>query len=300
MQTRSLLAAATFLLAALAAVPASAQPSTGEAAVAPGGHRVSAELDFFHEGAGLSDVAVLSPAFYARFRLLDTRHGLDAESGAGGIILDLDAKWRGSAALSDESSFRMGNPYVGARAGLESGSFTFRGGLGITLPFTNLYDDGLTDLVAYAYGLALHGVWDPWLLLPQSFGFVIPVDVQFRASVFTIGADSAFAVIASLPKEGDAGDPYVALQLGVYGAFLPIPELAFGLRFQMLYLTQTDGSGLTGTSEEGYLALVPFVRVNLEGGFVETRLYMNLDDPFGFAFDEGNVWSLSFSGGIDF
>jgi hypothetical protein len=51
---------------------------------------------------------------------------------------------------------------------------------------------------------------------------------------------------------------------------------------------------------EGYLALVPFVRLNLEGGFVEARLYMNLDDPLGFAFDDYGYWSLSVSGGVDF
>jgi hypothetical protein len=302
MATRSIVSAVAFLLFAVSSSVAVAQPSTGEVPVAPGGHRVSAELDFFHEAALSPDFAVLSPAFYGRFRLIDTRHGLDAESGAAGIILDLDVKWRGAGLAADgDGTFRMGNPYVGARAGLESSNFTFRGGLGITLPFTNLYDDGGTEIAAYGYALSLHGVWDPWLALPQSFAVVIPVDIAFRTQVFTIGADSAFAVIASLPKAGDANDPYIALQLGAYGAFTPIPLLSFGLRFQMVLLANTDGgTSISSSSEEGYLALVPFVRLNLEGGFVETRLYMNLDDPFGFAFDSGRVWALSFSGGVDF
>ncbi len=288
------------LLTAGASSTAFAQPSTGEAATRPGGHRISGELDFFHEGAGMMGFAVLSPAFYGRFRLVDGRHGLDAESGAGAFVLDLDVKWRGvGLAGNNEGSFRMGNPYVGARAGIDSNAFTARAGVGVTLPVTNLYDDGSTDFGAYGYGAALHGVWESWLLLPQTFAFVVPVDVQFRTSVFTVGADAAFAVLASVPKMGPSSDPYISLQLGGYGAFIPIPLLAVGLRFQAVLLSNTGGRGL-GSGDEGYLALVPFARLNLDGGFLEARLYMNLDDPFGFAFDTGKVWSLSISGGADF
>jgi hypothetical protein len=245
----------------------------------------------------MSSFTVLSPAVYGRFRLIDARHGLDVETGNGGFVLDLDVKWRGVGVAGDTSLFRMGNPYVGARAGVESGPFVARAGLGVTLPLTNLYDDvGFDAAFTYVYGLALHGVWDIWLLYPQSFALTVPVDVAFRSEVFMVGGDGAFSVIASVPREGDASDPVVALQLGVYGAFLPIPELALGLRFQAVMIS----SDTPMSDAEGYLALVPFVRLNLEGGFVEARLYMNLDDPLGFAFDDYGYWSLSVSGGVDF
>lgn len=296
MNSRSIIFVATLILGATAATIAHAQPSTGEAAARPGGHRVSAELDFFHEGA--ASTAVFAPSFYGRFRLVDARHGLDAESGGAGFVVDLDAKWRGTGLVGDASTFRAGNPYIGVRLGSDSNDLTARAGAGVTLPLTNLYDEGLDDLFGYYYGIALHGAWDAHLLTPQTFAFVVPFDLQFRTSVFTVGGDGAFAVIAFVPKEGDAGDPYIAMQLGAYGAFLPIPQLAVGLRFQAVVLTDTDGSAIT--DDEGYLALAPFVRLDLEGFFAEARLYMNLDEPFGFAFDTGRVWSISLSAGADF
>jgi hypothetical protein len=42
--------------------------------------------------------------------------------------------------------------------------------------------------------------------------------------------------------------------------------------------------------------LLPFFRVQLEPAFFEARLTMNLDNPYGFAFDDG-VWAISLTAG---
>ncbi len=275
-----------------------AQPSTGEAPTRPGQHRVSGEFDFYHSGVYSS--AFLGPAVYARFRLYDARAGLAVLSGEGGFVVDLDAAWRGVGLVGDVSEFRMGNPFVGLRIGTDGEAFTARGGLGVTLPLTNAYDDtGFDVLALYLVGIGTHGVWDLELVTPQTVALMLTGDAQLRSSMFMAGGDAGFTTLFSVPRDGPAGDPDLVLKLGVYGAVTPIPQLAVGLRFQMVTLINTGGAGAR-SGEEGYLALAPFVRVLLGPAFAELRLWMNLDDPYGFAFDDGKVWSLAFSGGINF
>jgi hypothetical protein len=48
------------------------------------------------------------------------------------------------------------------------------------------------------------------------------------------------------------------------------------------------------------VALEPYLRYDFGGGFVNARLTVNLDEPLGFAFDEGKVWGLFAGGGGTF
>lgn len=279
------------LIVSVTSATAEAQPSTGYAASTPDRHRIALELDFFHEG--ILSTAAISPAVYARFRLIDARDGLAVETGEAGLVIDLDIDWRGAALAGEVSSFRMGNPYVGASVGIESKSLTVRGSIGLTLPLTNAYDDGGVDVVNYGYTLALHGAWDSHLIVPQSLSVPITGELQFRTPILLLGADGGLIPLFSVPQSGDAADPAVALQLGAFAAITPVPALAAGLRFQAVGLFGND-------REEGYLALVPFVRGEIGAGFIEGRFYMNLDDPYGFAFDDLKVWSVSVSAGAEF
>ncbi|MBW2463830.1 MAG: hypothetical protein JRH11_19425 [Deltaproteobacteria bacterium] len=285
-----IIVAAAFI-APFVSATAAAQPSTGYSATTPDRHRIAFELDFFHEGN--ISTAAISPAVYARFRLIDARDGLAVETGEGGLVIYLDVDWRGAALVGEAGSFRMGNPYVGASVGIESRSLTVRGSIGLTLPLTNLYDEGFDDVFAYGYALALHGAWDAHLVLPQTLSVPITGEIQFRTPILLLGADGGLIPLFSVPKSGDAGDPVVAIQLGAFAAFTPIPELAAGLRFQVVGFFGNGG-------EEGFVALVPFVRGEVGRGFIEGRFYMNLDDPYGFSFDDGKIWSVSVDAGAEF
>ena len=271
---------------------ATAQPSTGEAPTLPGQHRVSGAVDIYSGNS----VTMFAPAFYGRFRLYDARGSLAGLSGRGGFVVDLDVAWRGVGLAGDVGIFRMGNPFVGVRFGKDSRAFTIRFGGGITLPLINLYDDGFEAFTAYGVGRAVHGFWDLELLTPQSMSVLFYGDAQYRASAFTLGGDAGFSTLINVPEGGPSGDPVLLFKLGVYGAALPIPELALGLRFQMVALVAPGGGG----GEDGYLAMVPFIRGQFGQGFAEVRLWMNLDEPLGFAFDSGKFWAISFSGGGNF
>ena len=58
----------------------------------------------------------------------------------------------------------------------------------------------------------------------------------------------------------------------------------------------------------GYVSLVPFLRGEIGDGFLEGRLLLNLDWPYGFSFDSGlpiaagivRIWAIQLLGGTSF
>ncbi len=53
----------------------------------------------------------------------------------------------------------------------------------------------------------------------------------------------------------------------------------------------------TAEGDNAQTSLAPFVRLVFGTFFVRTELTMNLDGPFGFAFDAGGVWGLHLRAG---
>lgn len=282
------------LLGLLGAAPAAAQPWTGERWVRGRAHRIGGSAAFFgREGGGLvgrgnGEQWAFSPSFAARFRLVD-EHPMNRDA----FIVDLDVAWRSVGVWGDADSFRVGNPYVGLRLGWRERRWRLRFGAGTTAPFSNAFDDDAEGRRAWQLGQALHGAYDPWLLEPEIQPLVLRGDFELHGRYFQVGFDAAFGVVFPLRNDG-GGDTELVFQTGAFGAVTPIPELAFGGRFQLVFAS--DWRVGFGGADEAQLALIPYFRVQLEPAFFELSLVMNLDDPYGFAFDAG-VFAARISAG---
>ena len=276
------------------AAPAAAQPWTGERWVRGRAHRIDGSASFFGRDGGAlpfggnGEQWAFSPSLRGRFRIVD-EHPMNRDA----FIIDLDIAFRSVGIWGANDSFRLGNPYAGLRLGWREPEWRLRFGAGTTVPVTNAFDDGAEDAWAYAYGQALHGMWDPWLLEPQIQPIVLRGDFEIHGRYFQFGFDAGLGVVFPIRRAG-GGNTEVVFQTGVFGAGVPIPELAIGGRFQMVFAT--DWWHGFRDRDEAQLALIPFFRVQLEPAFVEFSLLMNLDHPWGFAFD-GGVWAVNVTAG---
>lgn len=279
---------------ALSPGPAEAQPWTGERWVRGRAHRIGGSLALFgREGgalfrAGNARQWAFSPSFAARFRLVD-EHPMNRDA----FIVDLDLAWRSVGAWGAADSFRIGNPYAGLRLGWRDRRWQLRFGAGTTAPVSNAFEDDPAGRRAWQLGQALHGAWDPWLLEPEVQPLVLRGDFELHGRHFQFGFDAAFAAVFPLRNAGGGNTEYV-FQTGVFGAATPIPELAFGGRFHIVFAS--DWRVGFGGVDEAQLALIPFFRVQLVPAFFELSLVMNLDHPYGFAFDDG-VYAVMVSAG---
>jgi hypothetical protein len=51
------------------------------------------------------------------------------------------------------------------------------------------------------------------------------------------------------------------------------------------------------TDDDAQFAFEPFVRYDVGNLFLSTRFSLYLDDPYGFSFDQGNIWAWHFAVG---
>lgn len=276
---------------------ASAQASTGELRDEHYRHRIAGEMGFFYRD-GEPSVFGFQPSLHGSFELMEQTSELP-------VSIQLEVDWQaggawGKSAFGEETEFRAMNPSVGARIGHEEGErgsrWRARGGVGITLPITNLYDPSPGILTGFVVALALPGAWDPWLAYPFNMALAARGDFEYRHTYFLVGAETAVGFLFPVEYQGSTGNTAITPEIGVWAAGRPVEQLALGARVQAVAIVATNAP--RGASDaEGYTALVPFVRLELGSAFVETRLVMNLDEPLGFAFDDGRYWGAYLGAG---
>jgi hypothetical protein len=278
-------------------------------------HRLQGAFSFYTTSGdllgGTGSLSVLVPSFAYRARVIAP------EGQREGLFVDVDLDWRGIASfgsvstiLGDEESsfFRMANPMIGGRAGWRGEHWYARGGVGLTLPMTNLYEEetslfgGLVLNAGYLGSAGIFGFHSPWLSLPQNMTFALRGDGAFRDRWFYAGAALDMAFMFSTPREGDPGSDIFFFQFAAYGAFRPIEELGLGVRLQLVYsetMNRCGGTFEPGCSDEGYASMViPFVRLELGRFFAEARFLLNLDEPLGPSFEEdGDIWGITLLAG---
>jgi hypothetical protein len=191
-----------------------------------------------------------------------------------------------------ETAFRIGNPYLGISRVHLDGTVRYKAGLGVTLPLatadSQFYRSWPVPLTATTYG------WqDLHLWAPNTLSVAAPMRVEVGDTVVA-SVDATPIVTIVTEDNGDGDDADLLLQaapgVGVYAG----DALLLGVRLPIAWLATVD------TWDAAQVALEPYARLDLGGGFVNARLTVNLDEPYGYAFKEGKVWGAHLGGGLVF
>jgi hypothetical protein len=240
---------------------------------------------------------LVSPLFELRLQL--AKHWL------------LDAAWGFSYVnLVDEgnddnadNSFRPGNPWVAFHYQGVKGQFSYRFGLGVTIPVARLPDEGptqaqLTAATAYALAASIRGNTMYWLWDPHSISVIIPMAFERRKpSGFLWGVDLATGVMLACCGSNRDRNPNqrndAVIQMGAMMGYQAVKWLRVGSRFTLVILPKIP-------QQETQLAVEPYLRFGSDDAFGSVGVVINLDNPGGFAFDKNQVWGLLIGGGAAF
>jgi hypothetical protein len=267
----------------LAAASALAQLPPAGPPTAQGTSRAWGELTFFtdsEETISVTSVCLLgemryfvSPDVAIEVRWPVLNHG-SFESDFGG----------------DSSSVKVGNAFGGAFWHGGDGRLTYRVGGGATLPLAWIDDDdGLEGFFALALASATHASLDLWLWLPETLSMVGSGGIEYVEGVVA-GGEMDLALVLDIGDVLEDTEPVIQVR-GWIGADLGEGSRA-GVALGLVAVFDGDEEG-----DNAQLSLEPFVEIAFGNGFVLARLMMNLDEPNGFAFDEGGVWGLTVGGG---
>ena len=245
------------------------------------GHGRSAALEFelgwYTESEGSESVHAFTPALSVRFAATDH--------------FDLELDWpfavvtTSSNALDEGTNqFSSGNPLAAGYYVSRQRDGYLRLGFGVTAPIANS-----DEVLSLAHGVAMRGLWDSWLYLPDSFGIVLPFQIERRMDHLILGADTAFGILIPTGdrEESDAVIQLAGLVGGSSGA------VSAGARLQLVWVP-------TSSSDNAQVSLVPFVQGDFSEGFAYLRFLVNLDEPFGVFGDGADVWGLMIGGGAGF
>ena len=189
---------------------------------------------------------------------------------------------------SGDSGLAVGNLHVGANWLKAAGPLRMK--LGAALEYGPWSSDPSGISVAALTGaLAMGGLHDYGLWLPERFSIVTPSHVEFGDD-FVVTADFALGLHIST---GDQ-DTEISVQFDPGVGYYVSRDALLGVRLPIVAVP-TGGSG-----DNAQIALEPFARIGFGDGFVNLRLTMNLDEPFGFAFDDGGIWGLHVGAGGSF
>jgi hypothetical protein len=246
---------------------------------------------------GNARAVLVSPLFELRFQLAE-HWLLDAAWGFSYVNLNPDRD-------NDETdnSFRPGNPWVAFHYQGVKGQFSYRFGFGVTIPVASLPDpittpDQVTATAAYALAAAVRGNTMYWLWDPHSVSVVFPLAFERRKpSGFLWGADFAAGVMLQCCGSKSDRNPNqrndAVIQMGAMMGYQAVEWLRVGSRFTLVVLPKIP-------QQKTQLAVEPFLRFGSDNAFGSVGVVINLDNPWGFAFDSDQVWGLRIAGGASF
>jgi len=296
------LAATAAACAALAiCAPATAQYG-GPQQIQPTRNALWGELGFFTGTLGTvgplgmvveSRATEISPMIEGYFGVTDA---IELSFQWGFLFVDHDVSAAGVS--EDDSAFALGNPAVSAFYRVEMDTAVLRLGVGLALPVADLEEDGTpsaTRVIGYGVAQGMRGLWDMWLWASDRLTVAVP---QLRLD--SLSQDLVWAVEGGMglmiDTSDDDRDLEVPLQAAVEGGARLGRSFVIGGRFQVVWIPTLDGED----ADRLQMAIEPFARVELENAFLYAKLTLNLDEPFGFAFDDHGVWGLHIGGGTRF
>jgi hypothetical protein len=214
------------------------------------------------------ELELMLPMAFADVNRTATSGAVDQDAGDSGVI--------------------VGNPHAGVNWLKAAGPVRMK--LGAALEYGPWMSD-LSDISGRAIigALGVRGQHELGLWAPERFSIVTPSRVEF-GNDFVVSADFALGLHLSTGDE----DSEISVQLDPGVGYYVSRDALLGVRLPIAAVP-TAGSG-----DNAQIALEPFIRVGLGAGFLNLRFTMNLDEPGGFAFDEGKIWGLHVGAGGSF
>jgi hypothetical protein len=248
------------------------------------------ELGSYFRSAGVGTTLELSPLIGTWFSV----------SEAVDVVLDWGFVFRNFSPDEGDTqtTFGMGNPYVGVRRVLIDGRTLIHFGVGVAAPVSSVPDNDDEDyseaVAAYMTAAAMRGLYDLWLWMPEHIGFAVPLGARMESEdAILVGAETAFSVLIPIDNYRDhRSDFYIQLAAEIgYGSEV----VDTGMRLQgVLTATNPDEDMLQ-------MSFGPFVRVDVEGGYFEALALAILDTPYGvFGENSPDIWGLHLGGGAKF
>lgn len=261
----------TFSLDGLAAPPLGAVTGVTGAGTDPGRSRIWAEIGF-HDQDAVTAASLMAGFGWAVASETEIEFILPlayADPAPPDAIGDAESDEGGQLAL--------GNPFIG----LHSFDERLRWTVGATLPIASDDPDDLLPLVA---ANAMHGTQDIWLWLPDTLGVVGRLRAEAGRTVMLAFDASAALLVPTADR--DFRDEDIVLQPAAELALGLTPSAALGARFAMVWVPTSEAD------DKAQLSLAPFLRADVGDALLSLQLVMNLDEPSGFAFDDGGFWGL--------
>jgi hypothetical protein len=174
-------------------------------------------------------------------------------------------------------SLTPANLYLGVNYLIEMQEWLLKVGGGIAYgPWT--HDPSNERTVAYAYS-ALTNLEDFYMYIPETFSLVVPARVEYRFQPELAFTGDA-SLVTYIPTDG--GDVELGTVLAPGVSYL-MNDFILGGRLPLFWLL---------TEDTAQFALEPFARYDFNQFFLTGRFTLNLDNPYGFSFEEGEVWAL--------
>ena len=235
---------------------------------------------------------VLSPLFEMRFQL------------AYSVVMQ--AMWGFSYANVDledadpDNAFRIGNPYLAFHYQGKKNQFSYRIGIGATVPAASIPGDipdqtQITAASALYLAAALRGNTDLWLWDAHTVSVIVPIGFERgKPSGFLWGAYVDMGALIKLnDKNARTSKTDFLVQMAAMMGYQATDWLRVGSRFTLVLIPKW-------VEFNTQLAVEPYLRFGNDNAFGAVRVNINLDNPYGFSFDARQVWGLRIGGGASF
>lgn len=190
-----------------------------------------------------------------------------------------------------DSSFALANLHLGVNYFAFRGPLRFKVGGALEYgPWTNdpSAATGIAMLMAHAaMGGESGGLW-----FPELFSIVTPARVEYAFPTVPLVLSGDVQLGLHIPTDG--GDTNFSIQLSPGLGYYAKDTVLVGLRMPLTFVPTESGS------DSAFVALQPYGRFDLGRGFLDASFMLNLDDPYGFSFDQMKVWALRVGGGASF
>lgn len=241
-------------------------------------------------GTITEDRVVLSPML----RIVQPVGFNEVELDWGFVWLDVDSD------LGSTSVFQLGNIYAAHYWVWRTLDRQIRLGVGVGAPTAVLRDETLdqtaADIATLLVGAGIRAQKDFWLWAPETLSGVLYYDTYFRfPSGFVVGGAAALASMYGFD------DSFLSEALGFSGHSMVGQvefEVAFDTEFvrsalqasYMTYVVRDLGDVDDERDFNDQIGLSAAFRIRLEKVDLVLRFDAPIDEPAGFAFDDGKLW----------